>query len=190
MGILTAIWRLISKIFSAVLGWLGDLFGKFFWIILILVVIWYAPVIVAWLTSVGAPGFVVSAFETIALATPYVQSAGMWLWNGASSLVSSAWSAYRGLDAGTQASIALGAAALIAPEETAAVISDASDLLVDAVGVVGGALLSSPWVLAAGAVALYFLFFRKQKSDVVVSVAPSSTSDKVNKPPSDEAIVY
>lgn len=173
MGILSAIWRLISKIFSAVLSWLGDLFGKLFWIILILVVVWYAPYIVTWLTSVGAPGFLVSAFEAIALATPYVQSAGMWLWDSATGLVSAAWSSYRGLDAGTQASIALGTAALIAPEETSAVVSEAAGLLVDTAGVVGGALLSNPWMLVAGGLALYFLFFRKSRQEVVISTLPA-----------------
>lgn len=160
MGILSAIWNLIKKIFSSVLGWLKDIFGKFFLIILILVLIWYAPVIAAWLTSVGAPSFVVSMFNGLSVLAPYVQSAGQWLWTSGSGLVSSAWSAYRGLDAGTQAAIALGAAAAIAPEETAELVAEAGSLLVDTAGTVLGALTSNPWVLVAGGLAVWWLFFR------------------------------
>lgn len=165
MGILSAIWNLIKKIFSAVLGWIGKLFGKLFWVILILVLIWYAPVIVAWLTSVGAPGFVVSAFELLAVATPYVQSAGMWLWNGGSSLVSTAWQAFRGLDAGTQAAIALGAAAAIAPEETTTLLKEATDLVVDGVDALVGALASNPFVWVAAGLAIWFLFGGDSKKE-------------------------
>lgn len=170
MGILSAIWRLISKIFSVVLGWLKKLFSRFFWIILIVAIIWFAPVIAAWLTSVGAPSFVVSMFEAISVATPYVQSAGSWLWDKGSSLVSSAWSSFRGLDAGTQASVALGAAALLAPEETANLVSDAGGLLVDAIGTIGGALFSNPWIMVAGGLAIYWMLLRK-KDDVKLEVA-------------------
>lgn len=168
MGILSAIWNLITKIFSSILSWLADIFGDWLLIILILVVIWFAPVIVAWLTSVGAPAFMVSMFEAIAVMTPYVQSAAMWLWESGSSLVSTAWQAYRGLDAGTQASIALGAAALIAPEETAALVSETISTVGDVFSVVADAVMSSPGLMIAGGIALWWLFFRKPASTTIV----------------------
>ena len=174
MGILSAIWNLIKKIFSAVLSWIGKIFGKLFWIILIVVLIWYAPVIVAWLTSIGAPGFVVSAFEMISIATPYVQSAGMWLWTGGSSLVSTAWQAFRGLDAGTQAAIALGAAAAIAPEETTALLEESVDLVVDGADAIVGALASNPVVWIAAGLGLWLLFGSSNKRREEPDVQPAS----------------
>lgn len=159
MGLLDAIGRLISKIFQKIFDFLGDIFGELFWIILIIVLIYFAPVIATYLASVGAPAFIVSAFEVLALATPYVTSAVTWLWEGGSSLVSSAWSAYTGLSVGQQATIALGAAALIAPEETAAVIKEGTALVGDVLGSVASGLAKTPiGMIAIGLLAYWFLF--------------------------------
>lgn len=169
MGILSALWDLIAKIFDSIFSWLGDLLGDWFLIILIVVAIWFAPVITAWLTSVGAPGFLVSAFETLAVATPWVQSAGAWLWEGGASLLSSAWSGFKALDVGTQAAIVLGAAAALAPEETEALLAEAVDLATDIVtntgGAVLGALSKSPVAWIIGGIAAWFLFFRDKNDE-------------------------
>lgn len=163
MGILSALWDLIAKIFDSIFSWLGDLLGDWFLVILIIVAIWFAPVIATWLTSVGAPGFLVSAFQTLAVATPWVQSAGAWLWKGGASLLSSAWSGFKALDVGTQAAIVLGAAAAIAPEETEQLLTEAVDLATDIVtntgGAVLGALSKSPAAWIIGGIAAWFLFF-------------------------------
>lgn len=189
MGFLSAIWNLIKKIFSAVLGWITKLFSKFFWIILIIVVIWFAPVIAAFLLEVGAPTFLVTAFETIAIATPYVQSAGMWLWSQGSSLVSTAWQAYRGLDAGTQAAVALGVAAAIAPEETAALLDETIELATSVGGSLIGALARNPTVMiAAGVIGWWFLFGRKKhdnestlvENQTIAGVSPYNTVGVAN----------
>lgn len=160
MGLLDAIGRLISKIFQKIFDFLGDIFGELFWIILIIVLIYFAPVIAAYLASVGAPAFIVSAFEVLALATPYVTTAVTWLWEGGASLVSSAWSAYSGLSMGQQATIALGAAALLAPEETAEVIEEGTKLVGDVLGQVVGGLAKTPLGLVVMGLAAYWLFFK------------------------------
>lgn len=160
MGLLDSIGRLIKKIISAVFKFIKKVFSKFFVLLLILVIIWFAPYLAGFFTGIGAPAFIVTAFESIALLTPYVVSAGTWLWEGGASLASSAWSAFKGASVGTQASIVLGAAALVAPEETAAVVSDAVDLVADAALAVGGAVLKSPWVIGLIGVAGYLLFFK------------------------------
>lgn len=165
MGLLDSIGRLIKKIISVVFKFIKKIFGKFFLLLLILVIIWFAPYLAGFFAGIGAPAFIVTAFETIALLTPYLVSAVTWLWEGGSSLVSSAWTAFKGAEVGTQASIVMGAAALIAPEETAAVIRDAVDLVADAAITVGGALLKSPWVIGLIGVAGYLLFFSGSKSD-------------------------
>lgn len=164
MSFLSAIWNLIKKIFSAVLGWIKKIFSKLFWIILILVVIWYAPFIAAYLVEIGAPTFMVSMFDAIAVLTPYVQAAGEWLWSQGSSLISTGWKAYRGLDAGTQAAIALGVSAAIAPEETAAVLSEAGKLAASAIGSLASGVMSTPVGLILGGAALWFFLFRNKSS--------------------------
>lgn len=168
MGLLSSIGSLISKIFSAIFKFIKKIFGKFFIILLILVVIWFAPYLAGFFAGIGAPAFVVGVFETLALATPYLVSAVTWLWEGGASLVSSAWNAFKGMETGTQASILLGAAALIAPEETAAVVADVLDVVGDLVVAGTGALLSgitsNPLLLAAGLFSIYWFFIRDNDS--------------------------
>lgn len=180
MGLLDSIGSLISKIFSAIFKFIKKIFGKFFIILLILVVIWFAPYLAGFFAGIGAPAFVVGVFETIALATPYLVSAVTWLWEGGASLVSSAWSAFKGMETGTQASILLGAAALIAPEETAAVISDVvsvvGDLAVAGTGAVLSGLASNPVILGLGLFAAYWFFFRDSEPDKPKPVLVGSSS--------------
>lgn len=183
MGLLSSIWNLIMKILGAIFSWIGDLLGDWFLIILIIVLIWFAPVIAVWLTSVGAPSFLVSVFTSMSSLTPYVIKAGTWLWGGASSLVSTAWSSYKGLETGTQAAIALGAAALIAPEETATLITDAADLVSTGaesiLGAVVGAATSSPILLAVGGLAIWYFFFRDKSQKVVIDQPSNSNTEKL-----------
>lgn len=164
MSVLGALGSLIKKIFQKIFAWLADVFGQLFWILLIIVLIYFAPMIAGYLASVGAPGVLVTAFEALSLATPYVVSAVTWLWEGGASLVSSAWSAYSSLSIGTQASIALGAAALIAPDETAKLVEETTSLIGGAVSTVAGAFFSSPVGIAVLAGAAWWLFGRSSGS--------------------------
>lgn len=180
MSFFSAVWNLVKKIFSKLFSWLKEIFGDWWWLLLIIAVIWFAPAIAGWLASVGAPEFLVSAMTWIgSTMTPYVVTAGGWLWSGGASLVSSAWTAYKGLDFGTQAMLAVGAAALLAPEETEAVLEEGVDLVTDVIGTVGSAIASSSaFMWALGAAAIYFLFLRDTKKEepqpIVITQAPDA----------------
>lgn len=167
-NVLGALWNLIKKIFSKIFKWLAEIFGDWLLIILIIVAIYFAPVIAAWLASVGAPAFMVSFFEVLALATPYVTAVVDWVIGTGGSLLSAVWDGYKGLDIGTQAAIALGAAAMIAPEETATLIEESGELLSEVVSAAAGAVFSSPWTLALAAGAVWWFFLRKKEQPVVV----------------------
>lgn len=165
MGLLSAIGKLISKIFRAIFKWLKKILGEFWLIILILVVIWFAPVIAPWLASVGAPAWAVSFMASIATnLTPLLVSAGQWLWSAGGSVLSGAWQAYNGLGTGMQAAVAVGAAAMIAPEETQSVVEEVGTVIgagTEAiVGGVGTAILSNPTTLVLAGVLAWWLFFR------------------------------
>lgn len=137
-NVLSALGKLISKIFSTIFKVLKELLGKYFLIILLIVAIYFAPLIAGYLASVGAPTFLVSAFETLALATPYVVSAVDTVWAGVSSFGSKAWNAFKTAELGIQAAVVLGVSALIAPEETGNLVSE----VVDAAGEVVGTVVS------------------------------------------------
>lgn len=125
MSIFSALGRLLKRIFSTIMKWLKKILGKWWLLLLVILVIYFAPAIWVWLAEVGAPAFLTDAFAWIATnMSPYLISAVDFLWSGAGSLISAAWSGYQSLGFGWQAAIALGAASLLAPEETAELISE------------------------------------------------------------------
>ncbi len=163
MGILSSIGRLIKKLFEKLIDAIVQFIKKYWAVILILAVIWFAPVITAYLTSAGAPNFIVAMFNGLSTITPYLRTAASWLYSGARSVGSAAWTAYRSLDTGMQIGLALGAAAMIAPDETADLITDVAELgtnlLVSASTGVLGALTSNTTLLAiGGGLLVYYLF--------------------------------
>lgn len=174
MGLLSAIGRLFKAIFAKLMKLIKTIFKKFWWVLLIVAIIWFAPAIAAFLTANGAPAFLVSAFNGVATLTPYLQSAVSWLGSSGGSVLDKAWTGFKALEFSTQLAVVGGAAALIAPEETMEVISETVSLAGDMVGAVVGAASSALGPLLLGAVGLYFLFFRK-KSETAAAPPVLST---------------
>jgi phage-related protein len=172
MSILSSLGKLLKKIVSKILDLVKEIFKKIWPLILVIAIIYFAPVLAGYLGSAGAPAFLTNAFTWVgANVTPLVTSGLSSLWSGASTLISNGWSAFKAASMSTKLSVLSGAAALIAPEETAEFIGEAAEFVVDtATGIVGsvaGALFSNPWVLVGGAVALYFLL-RKNKTEITM----------------------
>lgn len=131
---------IIKKIVDAVVK-----FVKKYWVLILMVmVVWFAPAIGPWLNSVGAPSFLVNSLSWVSSTLTIPLKSGLaGLVSGSSSLGSTAWSAYAKLGIGAQTAIAVGAAAAIAPEETAAVLEEAVELVADITSTVLGAGLSA-----------------------------------------------
>lgn len=173
MSLLSSIGNLIKKILSSIVKAIKNLLKKLWPLLLIIAIIYFAPAITGFLATSGAPAWLSGAFGWIGTnVTPILTSALSSIWAGVKTVGSTAWSAYRGLELSTQASIAVGAAALIAPEETAAVISDVAELAVDVVGTVGSGLLEGltsstlgTVVLVGGGLWLLFTLFGSKKSN-------------------------
>lgn len=171
MGILSAIGRLFKAIWNAIVNFIK----KYFWIILLIIIIvcvvYFAPLIAGWLTSVGAPTWLSTAFTWIgANITPLLSTA----WSGITAVAGGAWDAFASASIGTKAAIVLGAAAAIAPEETAALIGEAGQFVGDTIGTVVTGFVSSPFGLAVAAGLVWWFFFRKKENDVLVVPAKSS----------------
>lgn len=177
-----AIWKAIMKIVNAII----DFIKKYWFIILLVAAIWFAPAVAAWLSSVGAPGWLTTAFSWAGTnLTPYVTSAGEWLASGAKSLVTEAGTSWSTLTLGQKAGLVYGTVALLAPEETAAFTADAIETIGDATGTfLGGAiagvgsLLTSNPLLFVGALALgwYIFFGSEDKERIEVVSQPQPTS--------------
>lgn len=181
MSFFSAIVDLFKAIFKAILNFIKKILKKLWLVILIIVIIYFAPAITAYLSSIGAPSFLTSAFSSLSALTPYVTSALAWLKEGALALIENGWTAWKTLEFSTQLSIIGGAAMLIAPEEATEVVEETVDLVGGAVGgVIGGvigALTSSPVAMVAAGFAIWWFFVRKKK-DTVIAITNNGSSDE------------
>lgn len=167
------LFKAILGVFKRILRMIVNFVKKYWWVILMVVAIYFAPVISSWLTSAGAPSWLSGAFSWVAgNVTPYVTSLVTWLGSSAGSVVGSVGSWFSSLSFSQQAAVALGAAALIAPQETADVIDAGVGAIGDVVGTVGaaiaGSVLSQPLVWVAAGLALWLLWPEKDDQKITI----------------------
>jgi hypothetical protein len=174
MGFISDLGSLISKIFSAIWGWIKDILKNFWWIILIIAIIYFAPELLAFLSSAGAPAFVTDALGYIAAnVTPIVVSIVDAIGTGLYSAATEGWGWFKALSWQQELSVLLGASSLIAPAQTAKVIGDvatvAAGLVGTTVGALASGLLGSPLgtllIVGAGAYVVYKLTRKKDSVD-------------------------
>lgn len=163
MSIFSDIFNWFSAIFKKLLNVIVDFLKKYWVIIALIAIIWFAPAIATWLTTSGAPSWLSGTFSWIgSTITPIVAQAGTALWDGVTTFASGAWGAFTDAGFGTQLAVIGVAGMLLAPEETAKIISDVGEAAGDLIGVVAdatvGAVASSPliWIAVLG-VGAYFV---------------------------------
>lgn len=184
MGILSAIGRVFKAIFKAIISFIKKYWKIILAVILIVCVIYFAPAIAGWLTSVGAPTWLSSAFTWIgANITPLLSSA----WSGITALAGGAWDAFSSASLGTKALLVLGAAAALAPEETEALIGETMSTLVGVAGTVAGGILSgitsSPWGIAALAFGVWWFFLRDKDDETVITQDEADATGAIDDAP-------
>lgn len=166
------IWGIVVGIVEAVV----DFIKEYWWVIIIILVIWYAPNIAFYLGEVGAPEWLVTGAEWLANSSlrTWVVSAGNWLGETISSTVSDLWGAMELTD---KMIAVVGAGVLLAPEETAVFIEETAAAVeqiieplvvagLDIVSTASGAFFSSPLgigVLAVGGLFLLSSLSSKSK---------------------------
>lgn len=178
MGLLSSIGKLLKAIIRAIVNFIKKYLSVIISIVLIVCAIYFAPVIAGWLTSVGAPTWLSTAFTWAgANVTPLLSVA----WDGVAALGSAAWSAFSGASIGTKAAIITGVSAAIAPEETGRVLTDVGELAADTVGSLLSGAASSPVGLIAIGILAWWLFSREKEPVVVATPAqPNSLKDDTN----------
>lgn len=170
MGLFSSIWKLIKRLVSKLVSLVKKIFKKLWPLLLIIGLIYFAPAIGTWFTGAGFPT-IGGWFTTIgATMTPTLTSWLSTAWGGVASLAGEAWTGFKALSLGTQASIVAGAAALLAPDETAEVLGEVGEVVGDTVGsVVGGLVSGLPgWVWLAGGAALFLMLSRKSETVPVI----------------------
>lgn len=170
MSVFSSLFKLIKSIVSKIVKAIVKFIKKYWVLILIVAVIWFAPVIATYLGSIGAPSWLVSGVTWISTTiTPYVTSISSALWSGLSSVGGSVWSAYQSIGTGAQLAIAAGALALLAPEEFSVFADETLGLVIDTVsdvvGSVAGAVASSPLIWLVGGGLLLFFLLRDREED-------------------------
>lgn len=163
MSIFSKLFAALKKIISKIVSFVAKILKKIWPLLLAIAVVYFAPSIAGWLGSAGAPTWLSGAFEFIGTTvTPYLASAGSWLLSAGSTIFSGASAAWSGLSMGTKASVVLGAATLLAPEEMAGLATEVGTVIGDTIGAVGGSIAtgfaSSPiGMLAIGGLLLFLL---------------------------------
>lgn len=178
MGLLSSLGKLLKAIIRAIVNFVKKYLLVIILIVLIVCAIYFAPLIAGWLTSVGAPTWLSTAFTWVgANITPLLSVA----WDGVAALGQAAWSAFSGASIGTKAAIITGISAAIAPEETTQVLTDVGELAADSVGSLLSGVASSPVGLVAIGVCAWWLFFRKKEPVVVTTPGqPSLLEDNID----------
>jgi len=132
MGIGSSIWNFFRAVLKKIFSWVADFIKRFWIIILIVLIIWFAPQIAVMLAEAGAPVFMVEAMTFVATnVTPFLVSWGTWIAEGIAHVGTQAAIWYNGLGFQAKFLIAWGAAALIAPEETAELTQEVLEKVIE-----------------------------------------------------------
>lgn len=158
-------------------------FLKKFWpLILLIAVIYFAPIIAAWLLSSGAPSWLVTAFAWVGTTVnPLAMGLLGSVWSGVAGIGGAAWSWFRAAELGTQLVVLGMAGTLLAPEETGDLITEVGEVVgdvatstIDSVidAVTKAEVLGVPILYwAIGGVLAYFLLTRKKQEQTRIVVA-------------------
>lgn len=170
MSIIGKLFSVIRKVIEKIVDFVVKFIKKYWWVLLIVAAIYFAPAMGAFFASNGMAGLG-SVFTTIGTSiTPSLVQFGTWAWDGLAGLAGSAWTAFKSAELGTQLSIVGGAAALLAPEEAAELVSEVADGVGDLVGTIVDTVASvfPDWVWIAGAAALVWWLWPSSSDRTVV----------------------
>lgn len=174
MSIFRSMWRLVKAIVKKVWNCIKNFIKKFWWVILIIVMIYFAPVMLAYLVEIGAPEFLVTAIEFVATElTPLLTEAVTSIGEVTGELWTSTAAEWSTLDWTTKLAIGVGASAVICPDETAEVVSEVTKTTASLIGsALSGALAavttSSLWKWALAGAAVWLLWSSGDDTTVTV----------------------
>jgi hypothetical protein len=169
---LSSLGKLLKKVLSKLMDFIKKILKKLWPLLIIIAIIYFAPLTAGYLSSIGAPSFLTSTFTWVAgNVTPLLSTTLSSLWSGGKALLGSAYSAFGAASTSTKLSLLSGAAALLAPEETAEFIGDVGSYIADTattvLGAIAGTLFSNPIILIGGGLALWWLLSSKDSKETI-----------------------
>lgn len=167
----SSLWKAIKAIVKKIFEFIKKFLKKFWVLIALVAVFWFAPAIAGYLASAGAPSWLTGAFSWISTSiTPAVATTGEWLMSGAGQLGGWLKAGWASLTFGQKATMAVGAAGLLAPEETVKFLGDVAETVGDVagagLGAIAAATTKSPLVVAAIAFAVWYFFIKEDENEV------------------------
>jgi hypothetical protein len=172
MGLFSALFDLIKSALASLWKIILQVLKKIWPLILVVVAIYFAPVLVSYLTTAGGPTWLVNALtwvETAIRPTIISMMEGLSSWLVTTS--SSAWTSFASAELSTQLSILVGAGVLLAPEETVAFLDEvavvATDVIASAVGAVASSGLGTMLMIGAAA---YFLLTGSKENESTIHI--------------------
>jgi signal transduction histidine kinase len=175
MGFLSDIFGWLKRFITRIVAQVVDFVKKYWWLVVIVALIFFAPSIAVWLSNTGAPLWLVNAFTfTATYATPILAS----VWAGTLAYAGAAATAFSTASLAVKGALVLGAIALVDEQAAGELITVGAELVSSTIGlvtagvttgVVSGIFSASPLVpIALIGAATYFLYFRK-KEDVTIT---------------------
>lgn len=179
---LSSLFDLIKAIIKKLVTLIKKIFKKLWPVLLLIALIYFAPVLGVWFTTNGF-ATLGTFFTTVGTTvTPTLVKIGTAVGEAAGATASAATEAFAGLSTSTQLAVVTGAAAIIAPEETASLVGDIIDAGFSLGGAALGAVFSNPTVLfGAAAFAFWFFFLRKKKGDTTVVIPEDPYNEELNQ---------
>lgn len=178
MSILSSLFDWVFAILKSIVSFIVDFIKEYWLLLVIIALIWFAPAIGAYLATSGAPGFLVSAFTWVGTTiTPVLVGGLASIWTWGAGVASASWTAFAGASIGVQAAVVVGAGMLIAPEETAELISEVGEVAAEIVyatvsAVASGTGLSTGLLVAGLGLTAWFFFFRSDDETVYLEEKP------------------
>lgn len=155
---------LFNAIVNDVIGTILSFVVNNWAIILLVVLVVLAPYAAPWLTSLGAPAWLVTTFVTVGTATSAALAAAA---DYIAGVAVAAFSSFELAGLGTQLFVVFGIAALLEPAKTAAVLQAALALTTGALGTVVGAVAGglSGLLIPLGLAAVAFFMLSSNGND-------------------------
>lgn len=118
MGLLSRLWKKLLALFKRVFKKVASFVKKYWYLIVAVLIIWFAPQISAWLIAQGAPSFLVTAVQSLVPASEWLHTASAAIWKLGAKAFTKVGLDWETMALGTKCAVIAGGAFLLAPEET------------------------------------------------------------------------
>lgn len=127
MGLLSRFWKKFLALFRRIFRKIAHFIKKYWYLIVAVLIVWFAPQISAWLIAQGAPSFLVTAVQSLVPASEWLHTAAAAVWKLGAKLFVNVGLDWETMALGTKCAVIAGGLFLIAPDETKALFAEVAN---------------------------------------------------------------